>query len=50
MNYNIWQQPAPERAPDGGEKMGTVNPVVLYYDILLILSVILTGIYVFFLA
>lgn len=28
--------------------MGTVNPVVLYYDILLILSVILTGIYVFF--
>ena len=27
--------------------MGTVNPVVLYYDILLILSVILTGIYMF---
>ena len=27
--------------------MGTVSPVVLYYDILLILSVILTGIYMF---
>ena len=27
--------------------MGTVNPVVLYYDIILMISVILTGIYMF---
>ena len=44
MEYNTaWKQ----LAEGGGEKMDSVNPVVIYYDILLMLSVVLTGVYMF---